>query len=165
MQNLPQSQTPEVFGMHDNVDIAKDLQETKALFNSILLTQNEKFGQKIDAETLLPSGDIELSPELCIQRAEVKTIGLFTNQDQLIWFRLISSDTETLNYLPQAHISAFKLYLASDAAGHHAANVSMRPAALCPGVHELEVMCEIDGLQLVMYEFSNVPGQVVVPAK
>ena len=31
--------------MHENVDIAKDLQETKALFNSILLTQNEKFGQ------------------------------------------------------------------------------------------------------------------------
>jgi len=29
LQELPLSQTPEVFGMHDNVDISKELQETK----------------------------------------------------------------------------------------------------------------------------------------
>ncbi|KAM6924384.1 dynein axonemal heavy chain 12 [Xenentodon cancila] len=39
IQNLPPSQHPEVFGMHENVDISKDLQQTKLLFDSLLLTQ------------------------------------------------------------------------------------------------------------------------------
>lgn len=39
MQGLPVSQHPEVFGMHENVDISKDLQQTKLLFDSLLLTQ------------------------------------------------------------------------------------------------------------------------------
>lgn len=38
-QNLPFSQHPEAFGMHENVDISKDLQQTKLLFDSLLLTQ------------------------------------------------------------------------------------------------------------------------------
>ena len=43
-QGLPLSQTPEVFGMHDNVDISKELQETKQLFDSVLLTQSQGGG-------------------------------------------------------------------------------------------------------------------------
>ncbi|XP_060934159.1 dynein axonemal heavy chain 12-like [Limanda limanda] len=39
MQALPSGQQPEVFGMHDNVDISKDLQGTKLLFDSLLLAQ------------------------------------------------------------------------------------------------------------------------------
>ncbi|XP_056131285.1 dynein axonemal heavy chain 12 [Lampris incognitus] len=39
IKNLPLSQHPEVFGMHENVDISKDLQQTKVLFDSLLLTQ------------------------------------------------------------------------------------------------------------------------------
>lgn len=38
-QKLPFTQHPEVFGMHENVDISKDLQQTKLLFDSLLLTQ------------------------------------------------------------------------------------------------------------------------------
>ena len=38
------SQAPEVFGMDDNVDISKELQETKTLFDSILLTQTQRGG-------------------------------------------------------------------------------------------------------------------------
>ncbi len=38
IRNLPTTQYPEVFGMHENVDISKDLQATKLLFDSILLT-------------------------------------------------------------------------------------------------------------------------------
>uniref|UniRef100_A0A8B9L9M7 Dynein axonemal heavy chain 12 n=1 Tax=Astyanax mexicanus TaxID=7994 RepID=A0A8B9L9M7_ASTMX len=37
--NLPATQHPEVFGMHENVDISKDLQQTKLLFDSLILTQ------------------------------------------------------------------------------------------------------------------------------
>uniref|UniRef100_A0A8C4EB11 Dynein axonemal heavy chain 12 n=1 Tax=Dicentrarchus labrax TaxID=13489 RepID=A0A8C4EB11_DICLA len=39
IKELPFSQHPEVFGMHENVDISKDLQQTKLLFDSLLLTQ------------------------------------------------------------------------------------------------------------------------------
>uniref|UniRef100_A0A3B4UUS5 Dynein axonemal heavy chain 12 n=1 Tax=Seriola dumerili TaxID=41447 RepID=A0A3B4UUS5_SERDU len=39
IKQLPFSQHPEVFGMHENVDISKDLQQTKLLFDSLLLTQ------------------------------------------------------------------------------------------------------------------------------
>ncbi|OWK63542.1 Dynein heavy chain 7, axonemal [Lonchura striata] len=38
-KSLPFTQDPEVFGLHENVDIAKDLQQTKTLFESLLLTQ------------------------------------------------------------------------------------------------------------------------------
>ena len=43
-QALPPTQMPEVFGMHDNVDISKQLQETKLLFESVLLTQGSGGG-------------------------------------------------------------------------------------------------------------------------
>uniref|UniRef100_A0A8C3T029 Dynein axonemal heavy chain 12 n=1 Tax=Chelydra serpentina TaxID=8475 RepID=A0A8C3T029_CHESE len=39
IKNLPFSQQPEVFGLHENVDISKDLQQTKLLFESLILTQ------------------------------------------------------------------------------------------------------------------------------
>eukprot|EP00730_Choanoeca_flexa_P005684 TRINITY_DN12001_c0_g1_i1.p1 TRINITY_DN12001_c0_g1~~TRINITY_DN12001_c0_g1_i1.p1 ORF type:complete len:650 (+),score=130.88 TRINITY_DN12001_c0_g1_i1:1084-3033(+) len=38
IKELPVEQPPEAFGMHDNVDISKDLQETKLLFDSCLAT-------------------------------------------------------------------------------------------------------------------------------
>ena len=42
IRNLPATQYPEAFGMHENVDISKDLSSTKLLFDSILLTQGSK---------------------------------------------------------------------------------------------------------------------------
>ncbi|KAM4651998.1 dynein axonemal heavy chain 12 [Discoglossus pictus] len=39
IKRLPFSQHPEVFGLHENVAISKDLQQTKTIFESLLLTQ------------------------------------------------------------------------------------------------------------------------------
>uniref|UniRef100_A0A5F8GEA1 Dynein axonemal heavy chain 12 n=1 Tax=Monodelphis domestica TaxID=13616 RepID=A0A5F8GEA1_MONDO len=39
IKRLPFSQQPEIFGLHENVDISKDLYQTKTLFESLLLTQ------------------------------------------------------------------------------------------------------------------------------
>ncbi|XP_033102995.1 dynein heavy chain 12, axonemal-like isoform X1 [Anneissia japonica] len=44
INSLPLAQKPEVFGMHDNVDISKSLQETRMLFDSLLLTQGRAGG-------------------------------------------------------------------------------------------------------------------------
>lgn len=40
IKSLPLIQTPEVYGMHDNADISKDLNETGLLISSVLLTQD-----------------------------------------------------------------------------------------------------------------------------
>uniref|UniRef100_T1IWC0 AAA+ ATPase domain-containing protein n=1 Tax=Strigamia maritima TaxID=126957 RepID=T1IWC0_STRMM len=41
IKSLPVVQEPEIFGMHDNVDISKSLAETKNIFNSVLLVQGQ----------------------------------------------------------------------------------------------------------------------------
>uniref|UniRef100_A0A8C5S9D1 Uncharacterized protein n=1 Tax=Laticauda laticaudata TaxID=8630 RepID=A0A8C5S9D1_LATLA len=55
IKNLPVSQQPEVFGLHDNVDISKDLQQTKITFESLLLTQggNNQGGSKSGGDSTL----------------------------------------------------------------------------------------------------------------
>eukprot|EP01135_Chromosphaera_perkinsii_P000898 Nk52_evm61s152 gene=Nk52_evmTU61s152 len=44
IKSLPANQSPEIFGMHDNVDITRDIAETKTLFESILLTEAQAGG-------------------------------------------------------------------------------------------------------------------------
>ena len=44
IKELPMTQAPEVFGMDDNVDISKELQETRLFFDSIILTQSQRAG-------------------------------------------------------------------------------------------------------------------------
>jgi hypothetical protein len=39
LQNLPAVEMPQVFGMHDNISISKELQETKQLCDNVLQTQ------------------------------------------------------------------------------------------------------------------------------
>ncbi|KAF8769940.1 Dynein heavy chain 7 like protein [Argiope bruennichi] len=39
IESLPSTQQPEVFGMHENVDITRELQESRRLVDSILLTE------------------------------------------------------------------------------------------------------------------------------
>lgn len=54
-QNLPFTQHPEIFGLHENVDISKDLQQTKVLFESLLLTQggSKQTGSSGSADQIL----------------------------------------------------------------------------------------------------------------
>lgn len=55
IKNLPFSQQPEVFGLHENVDISKDLQQTRVLFDSLLLTQggNTQAGSSSSGDSTL----------------------------------------------------------------------------------------------------------------
>lgn len=44
VQSLQGSQHPEIFGMHENVEISRELQEVQLLFDSVLLTQGGQAG-------------------------------------------------------------------------------------------------------------------------
>jgi dynein heavy chain len=44
IKSLPLNQTPEIFGIHDNGDIARQLSETRSLFESVLKTQGTSLG-------------------------------------------------------------------------------------------------------------------------
>uniref|UniRef100_S4RYH4 Uncharacterized protein n=1 Tax=Petromyzon marinus TaxID=7757 RepID=S4RYH4_PETMA len=62
IKKLPFAQQPEVFGMHENVDVSKDLQQTRTLFDSLVLTQGggRKGGSASNTDSLLQdiAGDI-----------------------------------------------------------------------------------------------------------
>ncbi|XP_046502836.1 dynein axonemal heavy chain 12 isoform X9 [Equus quagga] len=62
IKKLPFTQHPEIFGLHENVDISKDLQQTKILFESLLLTQggSKQTGSSGSADQILLeiTGDI-----------------------------------------------------------------------------------------------------------
>jgi dynein heavy chain len=44
VKELPGTSPPEIFGMHDNVDISKEQQQTKTLFDSVLITETKAGG-------------------------------------------------------------------------------------------------------------------------
>ncbi|KAK5669543.1 hypothetical protein QVD99_003934 [Batrachochytrium dendrobatidis] len=44
VRSLPLNQSPEIFGIHDNGDIARQLAETRQLFESVIQTQGNTFG-------------------------------------------------------------------------------------------------------------------------
>lgn len=53
IKQLPLTQHPEIFGMHENVDISKDLQATRLLFDSILLTMGSTSSEGGDTDKKL----------------------------------------------------------------------------------------------------------------
>ncbi|KAH9490588.1 Dynein heavy chain 7, axonemal [Bulinus truncatus] len=60
IKQLPVVQNPEVFGLHENVDISRELQETRLIFNSVLLTEGGGGGgsKGSDAALAAVAGDI-----------------------------------------------------------------------------------------------------------
>ncbi|KAL6618330.1 dynein heavy chain and region D6 of dynein motor-domain-containing protein [Neocallimastix sp. 'constans'] len=69
IKQLPLNQLPDIFGIHDNGDIARQLSETKQLFDSIILTQektgNDSGSAKSSDEivTEISTGILEKIPE------------------------------------------------------------------------------------------------------
>jgi dynein heavy chain len=78
IKSLPLIQTPEVFGMHENADITKDLGETNMLINSVLATQAQSSssgGSKSKDDILndICSGILGLLPkDFAIEEAQQK---------------------------------------------------------------------------------------------
>ncbi|KAF0306090.1 Dynein heavy chain 12, axonemal [Amphibalanus amphitrite] len=67
IKNLPTTQRPEVFGMHDNVDISRELAETRLLFDSVLTIQGGGAGgagANIDAAFGIASDILDKVPEV-----------------------------------------------------------------------------------------------------
>ena len=79
--SLPIIASPDVFGLHDNADISKDLKETNLLLDSLLLTQSRDAAggrhcctrlfspQAVQLVTLLPSSHLAtmcLAAALCL---------------------------------------------------------------------------------------------------
>uniref|UniRef100_A0A2C9JD05 AAA+ ATPase domain-containing protein n=1 Tax=Biomphalaria glabrata TaxID=6526 RepID=A0A2C9JD05_BIOGL len=79
IKQLPSTQNPEVFGLHENVDISRELQETKSIFNSVILTEGGGGGgtKGSDAALAAVAGDIlsklpkDFSIEAAIQKYPV----------------------------------------------------------------------------------------------
>ncbi|GIX99967.1 dynein heavy chain 7, axonemal [Caerostris darwini] len=76
-QNLPSSQHPGVFGMHENVDITRELQESRRLLDSILLTEGtgtSKDGGTTDQQLTDVATDIlaKLPPSFDMEEASIK---------------------------------------------------------------------------------------------
>lgn len=61
LQNLPSVQTPEVFGLHENVDIMRQHSETKALLAATLLTVTSIGGGGGSGQTAAGSNDSQLN--------------------------------------------------------------------------------------------------------
>jgi dynein heavy chain len=51
IKSLPHSQSPEAFGLHQNADISKDLQETNILLSNVILTQGKQNGASSSGKT------------------------------------------------------------------------------------------------------------------
>ena len=67
--------------------------------------------------------------------------------------------------LSRALYSVHLAHLAADHAVGEAHDVGVRPGALGPRLHVLQVVREVHRLQLVVHKLADVPRQVVVAAK
>ena len=67
--------------------------------------QETFFGYVINSNTLDKQSEIGHTSNFAALRGQIKTTALLKYRDQLLWLRQVSADVETLNYLPQAHIS------------------------------------------------------------
>lgn len=56
-------------------------------------------------------------------------------------------------------------YLCTNEASAQSRNICMTPVRPGPRVHSTEIATQVNLAQLIMYELSHVPGQIVMPRK
>ena len=102
LQDLPDKQSPEVLGLHENAAITRDLKETKFLFDSVLLAQKREGGHCTDSRLLTIVSDI-------LDKVSVKALVWYG----LLWFHITFSDISAINWWDICPVFKYK-----PAAGH-----------------------------------------------
>jgi dynein heavy chain len=114
IDTLPANQTPEVFGLHDNADIAKDAANTSTLLESLLVAGGSGAGGSGKSEERVVAGIVEdvlrrLPPNFDLEKAQAKYPVLYEEsmnqvlcQEMLRYNKLLSVVRSSLQNLDKA---------------------------------------------------------------
>jgi dynein heavy chain len=113
LRGLPTFASPEVFGLHANAAITKELKETRELFDAILLTQSRSGGGSGGGDTLLAAiaedissklpGDFDLDAVKAMYPVQyLQSMNTVLSQELIRFNRLIVIIRASLNNLKKA---------------------------------------------------------------
>ena len=113
LRAFPMQASPEIFGLHTNAAITKDLKETRALFESIMLTQSRSGGGGSGGDDLLQSiaedissklpADFDLDAAKALYPVDyLQSMNTVLHQELIRFNRLITIVRSSLNNLKKA---------------------------------------------------------------